>query len=80
MWFLKLIWEEDLLIAHDQKVVVGASLMRWLMVVKVRQLINGTAGECVPADTPTFKLVKVHNEGLEVKEIQPWRLWGASYL
>jgi hypothetical protein len=46
----------------------------------VCQLITGTIGECVPANTPTLKSVEVQNEVLEVKEILPWRLRGASYL
>jgi len=61
-------------------VVVGATLMRWLTILKMRQLHVGTAGGCVPADTLTPKSIEVDNGGLEVKEIQPWKLRGASYL
>jgi len=32
------------MIVPDQKLTVGASLMRWLKVVEVRQLSTGTAG------------------------------------
>jgi len=35
-----------LLIVHDQKVAAGASLMRWLKVVEMRQLSAGTARVC----------------------------------
>jgi len=35
-----------LLIVPDQKVATGASLMRWLKVVEMRQLSAGTAGVC----------------------------------
>ena len=49
------------LIVPDQKVVVDASLMRWLKVVEMRQLSTGTAGRCVPVDTMVFKSVEARN-------------------
>jgi len=49
-------------------------------VVETRLFSTGTAGGCVPGDTLTLKSVEVRNGGLEVREVLPWRLRGASFI